>query len=124
MSDYQGEQLFTGVIHDLSAELLSEQILAEKEALLNVAMSSSASGVAIATNDGRFADVNRALCRWLGYTRAEMIGMHVLEITPGHEREKLADIMARLKEHKIQSSHFEKQCLRCDGSRIWSYMSV
>lgn len=45
------------------------------------ALASCELGVVCATVDGRFLDVNPSFCTMLGYTREELLGRNVAEIT-------------------------------------------
>jgi PAS domain S-box-containing protein len=65
---------FLGVTQDITEQHLAEEALRESEDRFRGAFSSSGVGMALSTPDGRFVQVNGALCAMLGRTEAELVG--------------------------------------------------
>lgn len=71
-------------------------------------------GIVIADDKSYYIDANARMCRMLGYTRDEMIGMHASDIIAETE---IQHVEPTLREIKTQSGHFRVwQFRRKDGS--------
>lgn len=64
----------------------------------------------------RFIDVNETICSSLGYTREEMLGMHVLDIDASPDPLELGQIDRQL--HERGQIRFERWHRRKDGSTV------
>jgi PAS domain S-box-containing protein len=64
----------------------------------------------------RFVDVNEAVCTSLGYTREEMLGMHVLDIDASDDQMELELLDGQLRERG--QIRFERVHRRKDGSEV------
>ncbi len=78
------ERLFEGIgrrIGDALSVLLTLRDLRESEQRFRTLVEQSADGIALADLDSRFVEVNPRFCADLGYTREELLGMHITDIT-------------------------------------------
>ena len=64
----------------------------------------------------RFVDVNETICASLGYTREEMLGMHVLDIDASDDPLELELLDRQL--HERRQMRFERWHRRKDGSEV------
>jgi PAS domain S-box-containing protein len=74
----------TTINEQLRAEIAErtrmEEALRESEEKFSAAFRASPIGLVIATVDGKYVEVNQALCDLLGYSRAELLGRTAVEI--------------------------------------------
>ncbi|WP_340569746.1 PAS domain S-box protein [Stenotrophomonas sp. G106K1] len=88
------------------------------------AFTSAALGMALVSLEGRWLDVNDALCRILGYTREELLQVDFQRLThPADLQTDLAlvqDLLAGRRTHY----HLEKRYLGREGNTIWARLSV
>ncbi|MBT0177910.1 PAS domain S-box protein, partial [Listeria seeligeri] len=88
------------------------------------AFTSAALGMALVSLEGRWLDVNDALCRILGYPREELLQVDFQRLThPDDLQADLAlvhDLLAGRRNHY----HLEKRYLDRDGRVIWTRLSV
>ncbi|PAK93685.1 diguanylate cyclase [Stenotrophomonas rhizophila] len=88
------------------------------------AFSSAALGMALVSLEGRWLDVNDALCGILGYTRAELLEIDFQTLThPDDLHADLAlvgDLLAGRRDHY----HMEKRYLGKGGNVVWGRLSV
>lgn len=98
--------------------------LAESEARFRDAFRHSASGMAIVAPNGRYMQVNAALCRMLGYSEAELLGTTFRAVTHPDDRAASEENVARLVRREIDHYTHEKRYLRKDGATVWVVLSV
>ena len=75
--------------------------------------------------DGRYVQVNRALCELLGYSEEELLAMTIEAITHPEDRAGLAlEPLRNLVNGEIATFRAEKRYLRKDGEVVWADTSV
>ncbi len=88
------------------------------------AFSSAALGMALVSLEGRWLDVNDALCGILGYTRAELLQIDFQTLTHADDLNTdlalLGDLLAGRRDHY----HMEKRYLGKAGNLVWGRLSV
>src|SRR5215831_18104865 len=84
----------------------------------------AAIGISHVDDSGRYVQVNRSLCDMLGYTRDELLGLTVKQISHPDDRNVADDLRARLRAGEIDSFQVEKRYLHKDGSTVWAQISV
>ena len=75
-------------------------------------------GMAVIGLDGRFEAVNRALCRLLGYSEAELVGRRPVDITHPEEQGRSHEVMDNLLSGAVTADQVHKRYLRRDGSSV------
>lgn len=88
------------------------------------AFSSAALGMALVSLEGRWLDVNDALCGILGYTRAELLLIDFQTLTHADDLNTdlalLGDLLAGRRDHY----HMDKRYLGKAGNLVWGRLSV
>ena len=79
--------------------------------------------MALTSPDGRFIEVNSALCRFLGYTADELMGLNSEEITHPDDREMVRQLRNKAIMGHTSAYSIEKRYLRKDGVMIWGQIS-
>jgi PAS domain S-box-containing protein len=84
----------------------------------------SAIGMALTTPDGRWIEVNPALCRLVGYTRDELLERTFVDIT--HAEDLPGDIegQRRLLAGEIEVDEREKRYLHKHGHEVWALRTL
>jgi len=82
-------------------------------------------GVGMASNtlDGIFMDVNQAFADMLGYSREELVGKSVFDVTFPEDMPKTRDHRAKIIDEGRQMDTLEKRFLRKDGSHFWGLLN-
>ena len=101
-----------------------ERRLAEAEELYRATFEQDAVGIAHAALDGRFLRVNRRLCKFLGYSRDELLRLRMVEITHSADRERSATGIGQLLRGELSRLAFEKRYLHKSGAEIWGHVTV
>ncbi len=102
----------------------ASESLRDSEERFRQAMEHSPIGMSLFSTDGRWFELNPALCHILGRSRAELIGMNFLDITHPNDRAKDRELIQRLLQREMPAYRREKRCLHPDGRVIWVQVDV
>ncbi|MCC7634881.1 PAS domain S-box protein [Stenotrophomonas rhizophila] len=124
--DSAGGQRFgyVGMAVDITPllEMREQAYLAAKK--FASAFSSAALGMALVSLEGRWLDVNDALCGILGYTRAELLEIDFQTLTHADDLDTdlalVADLLAGRRDHY----HMDKRYRGKSGNTVWGRLSV
>jgi PAS domain S-box-containing protein len=83
---------------------------------------SSLDGIILFNENGEIEDVNQAYCRMSGYTKEELLGMHVYDIEARESREAASDHFQRLRNE--EDGQFESVHRRKDGTHFHAEVSA
>lgn len=97
---------------------------AESEIRFRNAMEYSAIGMALVSTEGRWLQVNRALCRFLDYSAEQLEQLTFQEITWHEDLNADLQQLARLQRDEIQSFSMEKRYITGQGRVVWGRMSA
>jgi len=101
-----------------------QESLRESEERFRRAMDFSAIGMALVSPDGRFLDVNRALCRIVGYSREELRTRTFQDITHPDDLGADLELVRSMLAGEIESYHLEKRYFHKGGRVLWTLLSV
>ncbi|WPL18553.1 Aerobic respiration control sensor protein ArcB [Thiorhodovibrio winogradskyi] len=102
----------------------AEAELRESEARFRLTFDESPVGAGIVSLDLRYQRANAAMCRFLGYTQAQMRNMSVADITYPDDLAGTRDLAAKLLTGEIAETHLDKRYLRADRTSVWGRLSV
>ncbi len=88
-----------GSIQDITERRRAECALRESKDRLEALFNNALNGILLAGDDGRYVEANPAVCRMVGYTREELLGMSVGDLTAegaeeGSTRERFSDFIS------------------------------
>jgi PAS domain S-box-containing protein len=101
-----------------------QEALRESENRFRSAMEHSPIGMAIVSLDGRFVEVNPALCRIVGYERQELLKAGLRDVTHREELASQSAAHAALLRHELESYNVETRCLHKLGHECWVQLSA
>jgi PAS domain S-box-containing protein len=114
----------TSIARDVTDQHRLELDLEESEARFRETFDEAPIGVALVGPNGRWLEVNRALCDIVGYTEAELLERTFQEISDPDDLDadlaKLRQVLAG----EIQTYQMEKRYFHKDGHVIWAKLSV
>lgn len=139
--DYQGDVIAAiNTFHDISERRQAENILAdysrkleaqvsartqalrESEERFRRAFDDAGIGMAIVSLNNRFLRVNRALCKLLGYSEAELLSLSFHEITHPDDLIDPSHVEPQIRESGTFQR--EKRYLHKQGNVVWALVSV
>jgi two-component system cell cycle sensor histidine kinase/response regulator CckA len=88
------------------------------------AMHHSPIGMAVVGPDGRWLEVNPALCKIVGYTRGELLVTNFQSITHPDDQETGMNLLRRMLERQIENFQMEKRYLHKDGHVVWAQLNI
>ncbi|MDQ2821089.1 MAG: PAS domain S-box protein [Pseudomonadota bacterium] len=112
-----------GVVSDVTTRTLTAMALLESRERFENIVSQAATGVVQADAGGRVTVVNKKFCEMLGYTRSELVGSALLDITAGDSID-----VALMALGKVSAGAtgvvVQQQYRRQDGSLMWASSSI
>lgn len=113
-----------GIARDVTIERDYQAALEQSEEQFRQAMQYSPIGMALVSPDGRWLEVNKAVCEIFGYTEEEMLATDFQTITHPEDLEGDLENVKRLLDGEIKSYFLEKRYLNKYGEIIWCQLSV
>jgi PAS domain S-box-containing protein len=85
---------------------------------------SSVGKIEVEPESGRFLRANAAMCKFVGYSEAELLARTVWDITHPDDRERDREPIRRLLAGESTAFDVEKRYIRKDGSAVWARTTV
>jgi PAS domain S-box-containing protein len=104
---------------DITGWKAAQAALRESEERFRSAFNHAPIGISMITTDGRFIQVNLALCELVGYSEQELLGKTFQEITHPDDIADNLELLNRLWSGEIDSYQLEKRYLHKDGHIVW-----
>lgn len=109
-----------GAGQDITEHRQKDEALRESEERFRRAFHNAATGMALVALDGRFLQVNPAMCEIVGYTAQELLATTFQVITHPDDRETNLDIIHQALRGETQSYQIEKRYLHKQGQTVWA----
>ncbi len=116
--------LIHGSAQDVTERVLFERELQASQEQFRQILASSPIGLALVDVHGRFTRVNDALCRILGWTEGELLGVSFPSITHPDDLAEDAVLQARQAAGEIETFQLDKRFRHADGQWIWVSLHV
>ena len=112
------------MLRDVTERKRAEEALRASEEANRITFERAAVGIAEVGLDGTWLRVNDKLCAITGYTREELVGMKVQDITHPDDLSTSLEVMRRTLACEIQSHFWEKRYIRKDRTVVWVDLTV
>ncbi len=96
----------------------------DEQELHQLAFEHAPVGIAFVGPDGRFLEVNPALCRLLGYTEEELQSLTFVDLTHPEDVAQGVELTHRMVSGDITGFKLEKRYLTKSGETVWGEVSV
>jgi PAS domain S-box-containing protein len=114
----------TGIVRDITERKRIEQALKQSEERYRTILDDMEESYYETDLAGNFTIFNDALCRHLGYSREEMVGMNYLVFTPPEDVKRVSQASNKVYRTGEPVACFPREMIRKDGSRIFSETSI
>lgn len=115
---------YRGVDRDITKRKQAEKALLESEMKFRFAMHNSPIGMALVAPDGRWLDVNNAICNIIGYTKEELSLRDFQSVTYPDDLEKDLNFVKQMLNRELEKYQMEKRYFHKDGRVIWILLNV
>lgn len=109
---------------DITPQREQQAALRESETRFRQAFDFAAIGMAIVSPDGRWLQVNHALCDLLGYNADSLLNMTFHQVTHPDDQGADTGFVGQMLAGTIESYQIEKRYLHRDGSIVWVLLTV
>jgi diguanylate cyclase (GGDEF)-like protein/PAS domain S-box-containing protein len=124
-TDDAGEVVrLVGVCRDVTDQRQAAAALREAEERFRGAFETAAIGIALVSPDGRFLEVNEALCEIVGYDADELVRKTFQDITHPDDLEADLAYVRQVLAGEIRTYQMEKRYFHADGHLVWILLSV
>lgn len=120
----ESERYVVGIVRDITEAKKKEESLRASEARFRSAMNHSPLGMALVSPDGRFLEVNAALCRKSGYSESELLQTSIHSMTYADDQMADERQLRQLVAGEIQTYRVEKRYIHKTGQFIWVQLSA
>jgi len=110
--------------HDITERKRTEEALRESKERFAGAFEHAPIGVALASPTGRWLKVNRALCRLVGYTEAELLTRSFQDITCPEDLADNLESVRQLVAGEVRSYQTEKRYIHAAGHLVTVLLNV
>jgi PAS domain S-box-containing protein len=122
--NHEGQELDYAIVRDISERKRNEAALLESEERFSTAFNESAIGMAIVSPDGRWLQVNQALCEIVGYSKAELEASTFQTITHPDDLEADLRQLRQMLSGALRAYQMEKRYIHKNGSIVWAVLNV
>jgi PAS domain S-box-containing protein len=112
------------IVRDVTDRKIIEAALRESEERFRLAFDDAAIGMALVALDGRFLQVNLALCEITGYSEVELIGTFFPDITHPDDLSIDLEYMQQILTGKCRTYQIEKRYIHKSGNLVWGLLAV
>ena len=112
-----------GILPSRTAVPAGYAALSASEQLFRGAFDEAATGLVVATLDGRVVRANAAYCDLVGYSESELVGRRFGDFTHPDDRGVDAGDLARLVAGEIGKLRHRKRYVRPDGTTVWAELN-
>lgn len=111
-------------VQDANERERTEAALRESQERFSSAFRDAAIGMALAGTDGRWLQVNPALCALVGYTEQELLATTFQAITHPDDLDTDLAFVRQMLAGEIRTYHMEKRYFHKQGHIVWILLSV
>ncbi len=116
--------VFLAVILDITERQRTDEELRLSTARFTSAFEFAAVGMSVNAPDGRFIEVNRALCELTGYSESKLLASSYEDITHPDDLDWNREYVRQMLTGKIQTYQIEKRYIHQNGSTVWVLLSI
>ncbi len=103
----------------------AEDLLRESERTFRAMFEVSSVGkIEVDPKTGRFLRANAAMCKFVGYSEAELLARTVLDITHPDDRDSARELLRRMVTGELAVFDMEKRYIRKDGNTVWARVTA
>jgi PAS domain S-box-containing protein len=114
----------SAIVHDIGARLKAERKRQESEARFREVFEHAPGGVCTTGLDGRFLEVNAALCHMLGYSKEELLQTTWMAVTHSDDLKSSLEKVEWLKTKRGRHVDDEHRNIHRSGRVVWVHVRI
>ena len=114
----------TAIARDVTEQHRLEQELAQSEARYRQTIDEAPIGIALVGVNGRWLQVNRALCEIVGYSEPELLALSFQDITHPDDLDADLELLGQVLAGERRTYQMDKRYLHKRGHIVWIRLSV
>src|SRR5437867_4858476 len=122
LTSKDGARLYQTAVIDLRERRRAEQALRESQQRLQATYERAPIGIVESSPDGEYVGVNEEFCRFLGYSKDELIQRNIKDVTHKDDYPRDIKLHRQLIAGEIPSYEIEKRYIRKDRAIVWAEM--
>jgi len=122
--EWEGRIARLVVANDITERQRTMESLRESEERFRSAFAAAPYGMCLSAPEGRFLQVNAALCDLLGYTEKELVDGAWAKLTHPPDLQRSLEALSELMSGKVGSVRFEKRYIHKAGHLIWVRLKI
>ena len=122
--EIDGENFIVSFSRDITERKKAEEELSESNERFKAAFADAAIGMTLVSLDHTIIEANPAYCNMLGYSKDELEGVHLKEVTHPDDVETSSDHHHKLITGELDNYNFEKRYIHKQGHEIWGQLNV
>jgi PAS domain S-box-containing protein len=111
-------------VRPIADRMRAEEELRQSESRFRSAFDDAIVGMALTSVDGHVRRVNGTLCRMLGRTEDELVGVHITDLTHPEDRDKNQEEVRAIIAGERDGGRWDKRYLDASGQTIWVELST
>ena len=117
-----GARLYQTAVIDLRERRRAEQALRESQQRLQATYERAPIGIVESSPDGEYVGVNEEFCRFLGYSKGELLQRNIKDVTHKEDYPRDIKLHRQLIAGEIPFYEIEKRYIRKDRAIVWAEM--
>ena len=117
-------QYLVAETQDITERKRAEERLRDSEERFRSIFELAGAGMHTTTPDGRYLQVNKAFCKFLGYTAQELAELKVIDVTHPDDLQVTKDQFAEVRAGKRNLCELVKRYVRKDGAVVWGHVTA
>jgi PAS domain S-box-containing protein len=109
---------------DIAIRKLAEEKLRESEERFRRIFEDGPLGIVIFSPNFRIINTNKAMCQMLGYTKEELSGRSLEDITYPEDKKKTIELAGQMLRGEVPLFQLEKRCVKKNGDILWTSMTT
>ncbi|MFH0825893.1 MAG: PAS domain S-box protein [Pseudomonadota bacterium] len=115
---------YIGIVMDITDRKKAEQALNQSEQRYRAVFNTASVGIDMVDGQGKFTEVNNALCRFLGYSAEELTRLNIRDVTHPDDLTQSLELLESVVAGKHSAYRLEKRYVRKDGETVWGDTAV
>jgi len=122
LTSKDGARLYQTAVIDLRERRRAEQALRESQQRLQATYERAPIGIVESSPDGEYVGVNEEFCRFLGYSKDELLQRNIKDVTHKEDYPRDIKLHRQLIAGEIPFYEIEKRYIRKDRAIVWAEM--